>query len=82
MSASSELDDRPGPARDALARTLKDWLDQIAHAARIAVAEGHFRADLDPQQFAFDSYSIMLVHHLCGRFPRDPATTERPRQAY
>jgi AcrR family transcriptional regulator len=82
VSASSELDDRPGPARDALARTLKDWLDQLAHAARIAVAEGHFRADLDPHQFAFDSYSIMLGHHLFGRFLRDPATTERTRKAY
>jgi AcrR family transcriptional regulator len=82
VSASSELDDRPGPARDALARNLKDWLDQIAHAARIAIDEKHFRADLDPHQFAFDCYSIMLGHHLFGRFLRDPKTEARTRDAF
>src|SRR5688572_24456302 len=82
ISASSELDDRPGPTRDALARTLKDWLDQLAHAARIAVEEGHFRADLDPSQFAFDTYSVMLGHQLFGKFLRDPSTPSRTRDAF
>jgi AcrR family transcriptional regulator len=82
VSASSELDDKPGPARDALARTLKDWLDQLAQAARIAVAERHFRADLDPHQFAFDTYSLMLGYQLFSKFLRDPASVARTRDAF
>ena len=42
-----ELDDRPGPARDALVAAQKDWIDTLALAARIGVDEGHFRKDLD-----------------------------------
>src|SRR5262245_15446703 len=82
VAASAELDDRPGPARDALARASKDWIDELATAARIAQSEGHFRADLDPHQFAFEAYSIMLGSHFFYRFVRDPAAIERTRKAF
>lgn len=82
VAASAELDDRPGPARDALARANKDWLDELATAARIAQSEGHFRADIDPHQFAFEAYSIMLGSHFFYRFVRDPAAIERTRRAF
>src|SRR5512138_1517343 len=58
VGASAELDDRPGPPRDALVQAAKDWIDAIATAAEIAVSEGHFRADLDARQFAFELYGI------------------------
>ena len=82
VGAGAELDDRPGPPRDALARACKDWVDEIAKAARIAVREGHFAASLDPEQFAFELYGIMLSFHQFHRFLRDPATQLRTRQAF
>ena len=82
VGASAELDDRPGPPRDALARASKDWLDAIATAARIAVTEGHFRDDLDPEQFAFELYGIMFASHTYGRFIRHPDTLLRTRTAF
>src|SRR5688572_4515127 len=39
VGASAELDDRPGPPRDALVQASKDWLDALATAARIAKDE-------------------------------------------
>ena len=72
VGASAELDDRPGPPRDALVQACKDWIDELAKAARIAVSEGHFRADLDPEQFAFEVYGIMLGAHMFFRFLREP----------
>src|SRR5258706_12470733 len=72
VGASAELDDRPGPPRDALVRAQKDWLDELAKATRIAIQEGHFRHDVDPEQFAFDIYSLMLGAHLFMRFLREP----------
>ena len=45
VAAASELDDRPGPARDELVRLQRDWLDSIAIAFRSGITEGHFRAD-------------------------------------
>ena len=82
VGASAELDDRPGPPRDALVRASKDWVDELAKAARIAVREGHFRDDLDPDQFAFELYGIMLVSHQFYRFLRDPHAIDKTRGAF
>jgi AcrR family transcriptional regulator len=81
VGAISELDDRSGPPRDALVQACKDWLDTIATAARITVTEGQFRADLDPDQFAFEVYSIMLGFHAYHKFLHAPASLDRARDA-
>ncbi|MCI0573360.1 MAG: TetR/AcrR family transcriptional regulator [Myxococcaceae bacterium] len=71
VNAAVEFDDRPGPVRDALVQSQEDWLDTIARAAQIAVAEGHFRPDLDTEQFANDLQGIFLNHHHASRLRRD-----------
>jgi len=82
VGASAELDDRPGPPRDALVQASKDWVDALATAARIAVLERHFRDDLDPEQFAFELYGIMMASHTFGRFLRQPDARARTRGAF
>jgi AcrR family transcriptional regulator len=82
VGASAELDDRPGPPRDALIRAQKDWVDELAKATRIAIQEGHFRAEVDPDQLAFEIYSIMLGAHLFMRFLREPKALARTQQAF
>ncbi len=82
VGASAELDDRPGPPRDALVQACKDWVDELAKATRIAVREGHFRTDLEPDQFAFELYGLVLGAHTFIRFLREPATLDRTRQAF
>ncbi len=82
VAASVELDDRPGPVRERLVQLQRDWLDAIAQAVRIAIAEGHFRKDVDPDQFAYETYGIMLITHHCARLLRDPAAEGRARTAF
>lgn len=82
VGATAELDDRPGPPRDALIQTSKDWIDELNKAARIAISEGHFRADLDPEQFAFEEYGIMLGLHTYHRFLEAPDAVARARHAF
>ncbi len=82
ISAASELDDQPGPVRDALVQTQKDWLGALAHAVRIAIEEGHFRKDLDPEQFAFEMYGLMLGCHHHARLLKDSRTFKRTRIAF
>ena len=82
VGASAELDDRPGPPRDALVRAQKDWVDELAKAARIAIAEHHFRPDVDPEQFAFELYSLMLGAHLFMRFLREPKSLAQTRHSF
>ncbi len=82
VALAGELDDRPGPARDALAGALRDWLDGIAGAARIAVEEHHWKDDVDPHQVAFEAYGIMLAAHTVGRLVGDPKAASRMRKAF
>jgi AcrR family transcriptional regulator len=82
MAASFELDDRPGPVRDFVVQNLRDWLDTIAGAARIAVQEGHFRSDLDCEQFAYDTQGIGLAFVHASRLMRDPRAQARADAAF
>jgi AcrR family transcriptional regulator len=77
IAASIELDDQPGPARDYLVATQRDWLDVIARTARFAVETGDFRPDLDAQQFAHEFNSILLGFHQASRLMRDPRAARR-----
>jgi AcrR family transcriptional regulator len=82
MAASFELDDRPGPVRDFVVQNLRDWMDTLAGAARIAVQEGHFRADLDCEQFAQDCQGIGLGFVHASRLMRDPQARARAQRAF
>ena len=82
VAAAIELDDRPGRLRDYLQSTQRDWLDALATAARIAVEEDHFRADLDIEQFAYDFYSTLLGFHHVHRLLQDPRAADRARKSF
>lgn len=81
MAAAFELDDRPGPVRDALVTSQRDWIEALTKAVRIAIEEGHFRADLDPEQLAFEVYGTFMVFHLHHRLLADPRAESRARTA-
>jgi AcrR family transcriptional regulator len=81
MAATFELDDRPGPVRDALVATQQDWIDTLTTAIRIGVDEGHFRSDLDTEQLAFEVYGAFMAFHLYHRLLRDPKAHRRAMDA-
>lgn len=82
LAAISELDERPGPARDFLVASERDWLDTLAQAARVAQREGHFRADLDPEQLAFDVFGVAFAYMAFARLFRAQDARERARAAF
>ncbi|MGH7309242.1 MAG: TetR/AcrR family transcriptional regulator [Candidatus Rokuibacteriota bacterium] len=82
MAASFELDDRPGPVRDFVVQSLRDWMDTMAGAARAAVQEGHFRADLDSEQFAHECHGIALAFVHASRLMDDPKAPTRAQDAF
>jgi AcrR family transcriptional regulator len=67
VTASVELDDKPGPARDRLVESQRDWLSTLSQAVRIAVEEGHFRPDLDPEQVAYALLTSAYGYHIISR---------------
>jgi AcrR family transcriptional regulator len=82
VAAAVELDDRPGPLRDALVANERDWLDLLATVAGTAVVEGEFRSDLDLAQFAFEMHALMLGHHHASRLLGDPHAADRTARAF
>jgi AcrR family transcriptional regulator len=82
VAAAAELDDRPGPARDRLAELQRAWRVTIARVVRRGQEVGEFRADLDPEQVAFELHGIGLAHHHTARLLRDPRALERARAAF
>jgi len=82
MHAVAELDDRPGPVRDALVRQQTMWLDTLAKAVRLTIDAGHFRPDVDPSLFAFQLYGIVVAYYHASRLLRDPAAKEHAERAF
>ncbi len=81
VAAANELDDKPGPARDRLLAYHRQWLSKLADRARAAVESGDFRADTDPEQFAFELEAMLLSFHHFSRLLRDPHSEQRVRDA-
>ena len=73
LQASAELDEQPGPPRDRLVAAQREWRAFLADAARRAVEVGDFRADLDPELFAFQLKALVLARHDAARLLDDPA---------
>jgi AcrR family transcriptional regulator len=82
ISASIELDDRPGPLRDYVKEQQKALIQTIQDAAKMSVEEGHFRADLDTEQFAWTMYSFVLGYHHFKRMLEDPKAEEHLRNSF
>ncbi|MFL5575480.1 MAG: TetR/AcrR family transcriptional regulator [Gemmatimonadaceae bacterium] len=80
--AIAELDDRPGPARDALAASQKEWLAFLAGAVRIAIDQGHLRREVEPELVAFQIYGTILSYYHAARLFRDPAAESHARRSF
>jgi AcrR family transcriptional regulator len=59
-AASLEFDSRSGPVRDRIADVMKMWLASLSRAVENAQKVGHLKAGIDPQQLAFEIYSLAM----------------------
>ena len=82
ISGAVEFDDRPGPVRDALLSMVQTWQNALERAIRMAIAEGHLRADTDPQQMLFEVHGLILALHHDARFLRRPGADARARAGF
>ncbi|WP_394837291.1 TetR/AcrR family transcriptional regulator [Pendulispora rubella] len=82
MSLAHEYDDRPGPLRDRLVQSQREWHETVAKSARLAVKEGHFRADLDEAQFTFEVIGISMAFEQSFKLLADPSAEKKARAAF
>ncbi len=71
VKASTEFNKRPGKVRDHLLLQQELWIDCLRRMGRSAVDAGHFRQDVDCDQFAFELYSLLLGFHLYNNLLED-----------
>jgi len=82
VQAGMEFDDQVGPVRDRLVQDHRDLADAIAQMVRTGCSEGHLRADVDADQFAWDLYGVMVSYYHSYRLLEDPRAEERARTAF
>jgi AcrR family transcriptional regulator len=82
VTAAVELDDQSGPAHDFLVAGQKSLADALVTAAKQAVDEGHFRSNLDCNQFAFEMWGILLAYNHAARLLHSPAATALANTAF
>lgn len=82
ISGAVEFDDRPGPVRDALASSVKTWLNAVYRAVVQAKAEGHLNSDADEEQMAFEIHGLILAAHYEARFLKNPGATGRANTGF
>jgi AcrR family transcriptional regulator len=76
--ASIEYDNRAGhPVRERVVQALQDWREVVMRSARAAIDEGHFRADLDAEQFADEFDGIMMMYQQRHGLMHDRTAAER-----
>jgi AcrR family transcriptional regulator len=64
VQASNDFNDRHGKVRDFLLLQQEAWIDCLRRIAQSAIRVGHFRDEIDCDQFAFEFYSLLLGFHL------------------
>lgn len=82
MSASFELDDRPGPARDYLAWTQREWTRILTANLERAVEDGDLPPGTDCAQLAREIYASAVGFEVTQRLFRDPQSEDHARRAF
>jgi len=67
LTVQAEFDDRPGEVRERISQALADWMALVRRLVTEAVARGELRADVDPDQLA---YEIEALGELAVTHPR------------
>lgn len=80
-AALFEYDDTDGPVRDKIKQIEAEWRGVLSSLATEAIRCGHFRPDLDVDQFVWELCGIYLSHHVAARFLRSPDADRRARAA-
>jgi len=82
ISGAVEFDDRSGPVRDALARSVSTWQTALRRAVELTQAEGQLMHEADAHQIAFEIHGLILALHYEARFLRNPHAAERARRGF
>ena len=83
QKAALEYHNRLGhPVRERIVRALQDWRELVTRCAQTAIDEGHFRGDLDPQQFGYEFDGITMMYQQTQGLLRERGAGESAQTAF
>lgn len=77
ISGAVEFDERVGPVRDALVKSVKTWHKALRRAITQAKERGELQADLCEDQMLFEIHGLILALHYEARFLKTPGSIAR-----
>jgi AcrR family transcriptional regulator len=81
-AASAEMDGRPGPVRDAVAQTMREWLAVLGANVEAAIAAGALRADVEVDAVAYRLNALGMAANWQRQLFGDSAGIEHARLAW
>jgi AcrR family transcriptional regulator len=78
-AASTEMDGRPGPVRDAVAAAMREWLTVLSVNVEAAIAAGDLAADVNPAAMAFRLNALGMAANWQRQLLDDPSGIEHAR---
>jgi hypothetical protein len=82
MALGHEYDSRPGPVRDRLLASQKEWIAFIVQLVDEGIASGEVSASVDASQFAFELMGIARAFDYGHVLLRDPNSESRAVLAF
>jgi AcrR family transcriptional regulator len=81
-AASTEMDGRPGPVRDAVAAVMREWVAVLSANIEAAIAAGDLPPDVDPAAMAFRLNALGMAANWQRQLLDDPSGIEHARAAW
>jgi hypothetical protein len=81
-AASTEMDWRPGPVRDAVAGVMREWITVLSANIQATIAAGDLRTDLDPSAMAFRLNALGMAANRQRQLLDDPSGVEHARAGW
>lgn len=81
VTVAAEFDARPGPVRDRVAETQRDWMEFLEQLARAAKDDDSLVESVDPAQLAFEINAFLEVADLLYLLMDDENILKRTRVA-
>jgi AcrR family transcriptional regulator len=81
-AASTEMDGRPGPVRDAVASIMREWVAVLGANIEAAIAAGQLRSDVNAAAMAFRLNALGMAANWQRQLLHDPAGIEHARAAW
>jgi AcrR family transcriptional regulator len=81
-AASAEMDGRPGPLRDAVARVMREWLAVLEANIDAAIAADELGGEIAPHALAFRLNALGMAANWQCQLLNDPSGIEQARSAW